>query len=77
MIPKEKILVSIGGVFLTKALHLKYCHIEAINTLDLQEHSFVAAAQIVHKNGTSETVRVKLFYRRDRKRYSCYKYSYV
>ncbi len=77
MIPKGKILVSTGGVFLTKALDLKYCHIERIHTLNLEEHSFVAIAYIVHKNGMSETVRMKLFYRREQNRYSCYKYSYV
>lgn len=77
MIPKEKILVSIGGIFLTKAHDLKYCHIDSISVLDLQEQSFIVNAHIVHKNGTAETVWVKLFYRRDQKRYSCYKYIHV
>lgn len=75
--PNEKIMISMAGIFLTRAMGLKYCHIDKVLSVDLETNSYIVTAYAVHKDGNSETVCVKLFWHRNQGRYMCYKYQYV
>lgn len=77
MIPSEKVLIAIAGSFLTREFNLKYCHVEKVYTLDLEEHSFVVSVFLIYKSGISENIRLKLWFRRNQGRYMAYKYSHI